>query len=187
MHEKTRILFKWALGNKFKHNKITTTKNVWTDLRAIFIKDKNIHLPCHKSQWKTAVSVTIAMMSELSQVQKETGSWRCVRPISILVSRLNTSKRKPAEEKDIPPSSLKSFCAHIHTINSAHSSSNWILMSCQPHRVTSGQSDSGPKQINISKLFSHLYQPSVKSIYKTNHFANMKHTYTNIRHKFSKS
>ena len=45
--------------------------------------------------------------------------------------------------------------------------SNWILMSCQPHRVTSGQSNSGHKQINISILFSHLYQPSVKSIYKT--------------------
>ena len=33
------------------------------------------------------------------------------------------------------------------------SSSNWILMSCQPHRVTSGQSNSGHKQIHISKLF----------------------------------
>ena len=38
-----------------------------------------------------------------------------------------------------------------------HSSSNWILMSCQPHRVTSGQSASGHKQIHISKLFSHIY------------------------------
>ena len=43
------------------------------------------------------------------------------------------------------------------------SSSNWIL------RVTSGQSNSGHKQIHISKVFSHMYQPSVKSIYKTNH------------------
>ena len=49
---------------------------------------------------------------------------------------------------------------------SSSSSSNWILMSCQPHRVTSGQSNSGHKQIHISKLFSHIYQPSVKSIYK---------------------
>ena len=48
------------------------------------------------------------------------------------------------------------------------SSSNWILMSCQPYRVTSGQSNSGHKQIHISKLFSHIYQPSVKSVYKTN-------------------
>ena len=36
------------------------------------------------------------------------------------------------------------------------SCSNWILMSCQPHRVTSGQSNSGHKQIHISKLFSHI-------------------------------
>ena len=52
-------------------------------------------------------------------------------------------------------------------------------MACQPHRVTSGQSNSGHKQIHISKLLSHIYiyiyQPSVKSIYKTNHFANIKH------------
>ena len=50
-------------------------------------------------------------------------------------------------------------------------------MSCQPHRVTPGQSNSGHKQIHISKLFSHICQPSVKSIYKTNHFTNMKDTY----------
>ena len=70
------------------------------------------------------------------------------------------------------------------------SDSNWILMSCQPHRVTSGLSNAGHKQIHISKLFSHIYQPSVKSvykIYKTNHFANIKHTYTNNRYHFSKS
>ena len=35
-------------------------------------------------------------------------------------------------------------------------SSNWILMSCQPHRVTSGQSNSGQKQMHISKLLSLL-------------------------------
>ena len=57
------------------------------------------------------------------------------------------------------------------------SSSNWTLMSCQPHRVTSGQSNSGHKQINISKLFSHMYQPSVKSVYKTNHFTNKMYIY----------
>ena len=45
----------------------------------------------------------------------------------------------------------------------------WILMSCQPHRVTSGQSNSGHKQMHISKLFSHVYHLSVKSVYKTNH------------------
>ena len=37
------------------------------------------------------------------------------------------------------------------------SSSHWILMSCQPNRITSGQSNSGHKQIHISKLFSHIY------------------------------
>ena len=70
------------------------------------------------------------------------------------------------------------------------SSSNWILMSCQPHRITPRQSNSCHKQIHISKLFSHIYQtqviskytflnsshiyiyqPSVKSVYKNNHFA----------------
>ncbi len=51
----------------------------------------------------------------------------------------------------------------------------WILMSWQPHRVTSGH-----KQIHISKLFSHIYKPSVQSIYKTNHFSSIKHTYTNF-------
>ena len=62
------------------------------------------------------------------------------------------------------------------------SSSNWILMSCQPHRVTSGKSNSGHKQIHILKLFSHIYQPSVKSVYKTNQFANIKQTSdTNFR------
>ena len=61
-------------------------------------------------------------------------------------------------------------------------------MSCQPHWVTSGQSNSGHKQIHISELLSHIYiyQPSVKSIYKINHFANIKRTYTNIRYKFLK-
>ena len=29
-----------------------------------------------------------------------------------------------------------------------------------------------------------MYQPSVKSFYKTNHFTYIKHTYTNIRHNF---
>ena len=59
------------------------------------------------------------------------------------------------------------------------SRSNLILMSCQLHRVTSGQSNSGHKQIHISKLFPRIYQPSVKSIYETNHLANTNiHTQT---------
>ena len=66
---------------------------------------------------------------------------------------------------------------YIAWTKSSSSSSNWILMSCQPHMVTSEQSNSGHKQIHISKLFSHIYQPSVRSIYKTNHFTNIKHTY----------
>ena len=43
----------------------------------------------------------------------------------------------------------------IHRINSyaSYLASNWILMSCQPHRVTSGQSNSGHKQTHISKFF----------------------------------
>ena len=47
-------------------------------------------------------------------------------------------------------------------------------MSCQRHRVTSGQSNSGHKQMHISKLFSYIYNPFVKSVHKTNHFANIK-------------
>ena len=43
------------------------------------------------------------------------------------------------------------------------SSSNWILISCQPHRVTSGQSNSGHKQIHISELFSHINPLSSQS------------------------
>ena len=48
--------------------------------------------------------------------------------------------------------------------NQFSSSSKWILMSCQPYRVISGQSNSGHKQIHISKLFSHIYQPSASSV-----------------------
>ena len=94
-----------------------------------------------------------------------------------------------------------SKCVDMQTHQTgSSSSSNWILMSCQPHRVTSGQSNSGHKQIHVSKslsfltyistlcqVFSHIYQPSVKSshiyinpfvksIYKTNH--KSKHTQT---------
>ena len=37
-------------------------------------------------------------------------------------------------------------------------------MSCQPHRVISGRSNSGHKQIHISKLFSHIYQPKLPAL-----------------------
>ena len=46
--------------------------------------------------------------------------------------------------------------------------SNWTLTSCQPHRVTSGQSHSSHRQMHISKLFSYItfYKPFVKSTQK---------------------
>ena len=40
-------------------------------------------------------------------------------------------------------------------LDSSSSSSNWILLCCQPHRVTSGQPNSGHKQTHISQLFSY--------------------------------
>ena len=46
---------------------------------------------------------------------------------------------------------------HTRPSHADSSSSYWILTSCQPHRVTPGQSNSGHKQIHISKLFSHIY------------------------------
>ena len=45
--------------------------------------------------------------------------------------------------------------SEFYVLSTAHgsssSSSNWIWMSWQPHRVTSGQSNSGHKKIHISK------------------------------------
>ena len=69
-------------------------------------------------------------------------------------------------------SSVISSIRPFHLWCTRSSNSKWILMSCQPQghpRVTSGQLNSDHKQIHISKLFSHIHQPSVKSIYKTNH------------------
>ena len=40
--------------------------------------------------------------------------------------------------------------------SSSSSSCNCILMSSQPHRVTSGQSNSGHKQMHTSKIFSYI-------------------------------
>ena len=40
---------------------------------------------------------------------------------------------------------------HLPSNPISTSSSNWILTSCQPHRVTSGLSNSGHKQIHISE------------------------------------
>ncbi len=100
-----------------------------------------------------------------------------------IIWRKNTKKTNcsviSSENKTEDSLLVHTFYCLIQNSNSS-SSSNWILMSFHPHRFTSGHRQ-------ISKLFSHIYQPSVKSVYKTNHFTNIKHTYTNIRHKFSKS
>ena len=58
-----------------------------------------------------------------------------------LVSSNNSYHRRPLQQQEP---------------NRSSSSSNWILMSRQPHRITSGQSNSGHKQIHTSKLFSHI-------------------------------
>ena len=65
--------------------------------------------------------------------------------------------------------------------------SNWIWMSCQPHRVTSGQSNSIISKCTVQNS-SHKYtlsevNPQDQSLHKQ----KTKHTYTNITHKFSKS
>ena len=90
------------------------------------------------------------------------------------------SKRAPPFDMLLQQSRLLSAVNTSVSSSSSSSSSsdNWILMSCQPHRVTSGQSNSGHKQIHTSKLFSLIYQPSVKSIYKANYFTNIKHIYS---------
>ena len=44
------------------------------------------------------------------------------------------------------------------------SSSNWILVSCQLHSVTSGQSNSGHKQIHISKHQTQIFEELVPLI-----------------------
>ena len=89
-------------------------------------------------------------------------------------SRRERRNPKAEETQTGGGSSAKLWCSELVSI--------WILTSCQPHRVTSGQSNSGPKQIHISKLFSKPFFKSI--IHKTNHRANIKtkHTYTNARH-----
>ena len=56
-------------------------------------------------------------------------------------------------------------------------SSSWILMSCQPHRVTSGQSNLGHKQIHISKLVSHIYISTVCQVSLQNQSLRKHKTY----------
>ena len=113
---------------------------------------------------------------KMADPKNERGQWRerwgtCVSFSAGTTSRLphNFTRENSALHKSSSSSSSSD--------SSSSSSSNWILMCCQPHRVTSGQSNSGHKQIHTSKLFSHTYQPSVKSVDKTSHFANIKHTH----------
>ena len=66
------------------------------------------------------------------------------------------------------PTKLSTITNHSHkNLNYSSSNNNQILMSCQPHRVTTGQSNSGHKQIHISKLFSHRYMSTLKSSQST--------------------
>ena len=67
--------------------------------------------------------------------------------------------------------------------SNSNSSSNWILMSCQPYRVTSEQSNSGHKQIHISKLFSQCINPLLSQSTKPITLQTW-NIYTNIKHIF---
>ena len=78
-----------------------------------------------------------------------------------------------------------------------HWVSDWILTSCQPHRVTSGQSNSAISKCTFQNSSD---KPFLKSVHKTNPYTNMKQnihiqtsktnfrspfniTYTNIKNK----
>ena len=123
--------------------------------------------------------------------------WVIFHWMALTFSGSSTSSLPAKKTTDLHISKVKhkNICHKTHRVISS-SSSNLILMSCQPHRVTSGQSNSGHSKCTFLNS-SHIYinplssqstkSISVKSIYKINHFANIKHTYTNIRHKFSKS
>ena len=91
-------------------------------------------------------------------------------------SYAHTIHFRPGSNSPPKPYSQNGLCS---------SSSNWILMSCQPHRVTSGQSNSGHKQIHISKLFSHTYQLSVKSV-QNQSLCKHKHTSAPVTYQQSK-
>ena len=95
--------------------------------------------------------------------------WVIFHWMALTFSGSSTSSLPAKKTTDLHISKVKhkNICHKTHRVISS-SSSNLILMSCQQHRVTSGQSDSGHKQMHISKLFSHIYQPSVKSVYKIN-------------------
>ena len=63
----------------------------------------------------------------------------------------------PSFLNPITPKKYRLIYIQATVTHSSSTSSNWILMTCQPHRVTAGQSNSGHKQIHISKLFSDIY------------------------------
>ena len=156
-------------------------KTAETDRLNSSIKQKESwHIqPCHLSQLRVTISCGFWPFLHLSLNRKHllAGRWcSSVWNIACCIwtrqvqcySYAHTIHFRPGSNIPPKPYSQNGLCSS--------SSSNWILMSCQPHRVTSGQSKSGHKQILISKLFSHTYQLSVRSVYKTNHFANIKHT-----------
>ena len=77
----------------------------------------------------------------------------------------------------------------INTVFSKHEThfsqlvSNWILTSCQPLRVTSGQSNCH-KQTHASKPLIYIYKPFLKSVHKTYPYTNTKqnmHKHTKFR------
>ena len=64
-----------------------------------------------------------------------------------------------------------------HSSYQYSSSSNWILMSCQPHRVTSGQSNSGHKQIHINSSHVYIYMNPLSSQFTKPITSQTNHTY----------
>ena len=80
----------------------------------------------------------------------------------VRIQKMATIKLKPRKAELHPLHSVRHYETGMTELTLkltrwGISSSNWILMSCQPHRVTPGKSNSGHKQIHISKLFSHNY------------------------------
>ena len=65
--------------------------------------------------------------------------------------------------------------------------SNWILTACQPHRVTSWQSNSITSKHTLQNLscMYYMYTPFLKLVHNTNPYTT-KHAHTNIKHKYLK-
>ena len=68
-------------------------------------------------------------------------------------------------------------------IGSSSTSSNWVLMSCQPYRVTSGQSNSGHKQKKISNIFSRMIYVSTLCRVNIQNQSLRKHDTTSVQTK----